>query len=631
MGLFDKFKKKVGQVTGDAFNVALVPAQQEMLNRYLLSPTWLNPNQENVFDAQWAWNHIIDFINAYCEASQKDEELPDYGIIRVLFKYNDSVFSINFAPHNPRVLKLKSANIVLNPNTGENGETIPYDGEVYERFLSMANQYNKLDSRHLVYVGTLSDGLTPYANISTHIIFTPEYGDKELIKNACDNLMEYIKGFMQNAYNDHLPDAELFNNNLFLPEQNITLDRSNRFNGRNNALEFWFNEHTTRTFGDIKLNETEEAYIGILPSVFNSRQTLKINGVFKTIDTINVALPIGENGSILSFSADEKNQIRLHIRKDNAYIYSIEAKNLKNLFQMSEDKKNSKSDEDIKEFCLYCNNQLNNQLVKCIWEKCPDGHLDFSLIATGLWVGESQSFAKIQCIGEFMKNLALAQWFFENDLNNLTTSDEFRHYLFLAKQNDAEAQQKVGFFYERGEGVAQNYAKALHWYELAAQQQEDYALNNLGWMYENGMGVKKDISKAIEYYSKAIEKGNPYACSNMASLYLRGEGVCADTSKAFELNLKGAEHGINKCEHQIALAYLTGDPVEQNMEEGFKWMLKAAQHGHVISQYNIGSFYIQGCGCEKNISQARHWLQIAHENGHPQAQELIESINAGKY
>ena len=39
-----------------------------------------------------------------------------------------------------------------------------------------------------------------------------------------------------------------------------------------------------------------------------------------------------------------------------------------------------------------------------------------------------------------------------------------------AAQGDAYAQYNLGFLYEKGQGVVQDYAEAVKWYKLAAAQ-----------------------------------------------------------------------------------------------------------------------------------------------------------------
>ena len=73
----------------------------------------------------------------------------------------------------------------------------------------------------------------------------------------------------------------------------------------------------------------------------------------------------------------------------------------------------------------------------------------------------------------------------------------------LANQGDAEAQRNLGLMYDTGEGVPQNYAKALEWYTKSANQGYSQAQYNLGLMYKNGEGVPQDYTKALELFQKA--------------------------------------------------------------------------------------------------------------------------------
>lgn len=50
----------------------------------------------------------------------------------------------------------------------------------------------------------------------------------------------------------------------------------------------------------------------------------------------------------------------------------------------------------------------------------------------------------------------------------------------LAETGDADAQRNLGIMYDSGQGVAQNYAEAAKWYELAAEQGNVAAQTNLG-------------------------------------------------------------------------------------------------------------------------------------------------------
>jgi hypothetical protein len=78
-----------------------------------------------------------------------------------------------------------------------------------------------------------------------------------------------------------------------------------------------------------------------------------------------------------------------------------------------------------------------------------------------------------------------------------------RIWMDTAQSGDLEAQTNVGEIYERGLGVAPDYAAAAMWYQKAADKGYARALFNLGTLYEQGQGVPKDELKALNLYRQA--------------------------------------------------------------------------------------------------------------------------------
>ena len=66
----------------------------------------------------------------------------------------------------------------------------------------------------------------------------------------------------------------------------------------------------------------------------------------------------------------------------------------------------------------------------------------------------------------------------------------------LAEQGFASAQTNLGVMYLNGQGVLQDYAKAVKWYRLAAEQGHATAQYNLGLTYGRGLGVPLSNVKA---------------------------------------------------------------------------------------------------------------------------------------
>ncbi len=83
-----------------------------------------------------------------------------------------------------------------------------------------------------------------------------------------------------------------------------------------------------------------------------------------------------------------------------------------------------------------------------------------------------------------------------------------RRYREAALQGDATGQYNLGFLYEKGLGVPQDYVEATKWYRLGANQGWPTAQAGLGRMYLNGHGVARDYARALKWFRKAAEQGN---------------------------------------------------------------------------------------------------------------------------
>jgi len=84
----------------------------------------------------------------------------------------------------------------------------------------------------------------------------------------------------------------------------------------------------------------------------------------------------------------------------------------------------------------------------------------------------------------------------------------------LAAQGIASAQNNLGWMYDEGKGVAQDYKEAMKWYRLAAKQGHATAQNNLGVMYVMGKGVTQDYVRARMWFNLAARKGDEDAKEN---------------------------------------------------------------------------------------------------------------------
>jgi TPR repeat protein len=72
-----------------------------------------------------------------------------------------------------------------------------------------------------------------------------------------------------------------------------------------------------------------------------------------------------------------------------------------------------------------------------------------------------------------------------------------------AEQGDPRAQTQVGFMYETGRGLPQDYMSATYWYRRAAEQGYSRAQYLLGLMYDKGQGVGSNYIVAHKWLNLA--------------------------------------------------------------------------------------------------------------------------------
>jgi TPR repeat protein len=87
-----------------------------------------------------------------------------------------------------------------------------------------------------------------------------------------------------------------------------------------------------------------------------------------------------------------------------------------------------------------------------------------------------------------------------------------------AERGDPKAQSKLGFMYQIGRGVPQNYLLAARWQYRAACQGEPTAQYLLGLLYDKGHGVPRDYVLAYMWLDLAAAAAPPAARSASARL-----------------------------------------------------------------------------------------------------------------
>jgi TPR repeat protein len=190
-----------------------------------------------------------------------------------------------------------------------------------------------------------------------------------------------------------------------------------------------------------------------------------------------------------------------------------------------------------------------------------------------------------------------------------------------AEQGDAEAQCKLGVMYANGQGVTQDYGKALEWYRKSAEQGNSEAQYKLGVMYVKGRGVAQDYGKALEWYRKSAEQGNAAAQFALGGMYVLGEVVPQDYHEAIEWYKKSADQDNNAVvQYNLGVMYAKGQGVAQDYGKALEWYRKSAEQKYAGAQSALGAMYVSGQGVPQDYGKAVEWYHKSAEQGDVEAQ-----------
>lgn len=131
-----------------------------------------------------------------------------------------------------------------------------------------------------------------------------------------------------------------------------------------------------------------------------------------------------------------------------------------------------------------------------------------------------------------------------------------------AFSNNAEAQHDLAALYTSGQGVTQDYNRAVAWFKYAANAGVANAAYNLGVLYQQGLGVEQDMPLALNWYRRAALQGHAEAEYNLGIAYIEGIGTPFNPQLAAALFQQAAMKGI------VEAAYNLGLILENNLVEG---------------------------------------------------------------
>ncbi|MFO1385905.1 MAG: tetratricopeptide repeat protein [Chitinivorax sp.] len=144
-----------------------------------------------------------------------------------------------------------------------------------------------------------------------------------------------------------------------------------------------------------------------------------------------------------------------------------------------------------------------------------------------------------------------------------------------AEKGDVGSQVALGFLYQKGLGVKQDWKQAVSWWDKAAAQGNTEAMRTAARVYLTGApGVELDVPKSMKYYQKAAEANDPVAQLNLAQLLIKFARDDDDVKQAGYWFMRAAEQGSPAAMHNLGVMFEKGLGVPADAAEAQKWYAK---------------------------------------------------------
>ena len=200
----------------------------------------------------------------------------------------------------------------------------------------------------------------------------------------------------------------------------------------------------------------------------------------------------------------------------------------------------------------------------------------------------------------------------QQSLNAHFDEQALRLFEKAASEGNGAAMTQLGYMYDAGMGVPQDYGRAREWYEKAIEATGDpTASNNLGFIYETGHGVPQDYQLALKWYTRAEATGSTFAMNNLGRLYEAGRGVQQNYRQALEWYTKASAGGNAWATYNLGNMYKNAEGVTRDDRLAARLYEKAAEAGNFDAMSEIGSMYLNGLGMMQDYKLARDWYEKA--------------------
>lgn len=190
--------------------------------------------------------------------------------------------------------------------------------------------------------------------------------------------------------------------------------------------------------------------------------------------------------------------------------------------------------------------------------------------------------------------------------------------------------------YYDGDGVDQDFTKALEYFQIAADQGDGFAQAMVGKCHYEGTVVDQDFTEAVKYFQYSAMSGNVDGWNSLGACYYEGKGVMQSYKLAFKCFQEAAKQNDPDALFMIGLYYYEGRVVEQNFATAVRYFALSNSAENSEQEFveeksrrkvNLGNAetylglaYLLGRGKAQNYKKAYEHLNSASNKGNEYAQ-----------
>ncbi|KAI9494723.1 hypothetical protein BDB00DRAFT_938052 [Zychaea mexicana] len=262
----------------------------------------------------------------------------------------------------------------------------------------------------------------------------------------------------------------------------------------------------------------------------------------------------------------------------------------------------------------------------------------------------------------------LADYYREEDKTRRLEKEAIRWYKAAAALDMPNepvigfAQYRLGEMYAKGQGVMEDDASALAWFESSAKNGNKYGQYISGVYYEQGIGVEKNVETAKTYFlasanqdfsdaqaalgillvdqqqlydegkawlERAAQLDNARGLLKLGIMYENGQGVPCSPEQAMNYYKTAAITADDaRAQYLVGLNYRLGTMgLPQDFKEAGRYLARSARAGFAPAQRIIGLMLAQGLTGRKDEKSALIWFRRAACQGDVRALCLVGSCH----